>query len=111
MENLTNSLYFYAGYLIGRYKEQDKILDRKKQTFNNVELNFKKHSDRAETEMNGFLTLLSIVKKYKPFTACLFYKTTEEVMFVSLCEVQLSQEKIDNNWIEYKGEQNGLYNK
>jgi hypothetical protein len=104
MENSTNALYFYAGYLIGRYKEQDETLDRKKQLFNNVELNFKRHSDRAEAEIDGFLTLLSIVKKYKPFTAYLFYKTTKENLFISLCEVQLSQEKIDNNWIEYKGD-------
>ena len=111
MENSTNSLYFYDGYLIGRYKEQDETLDRKKQIFNDVALNFVRHSDRAEAEQEGFLTLLSIIKKYKPFMAYLFYKITEEKMFVCLCEVQLSQEKVDNNWIEYKGEQNGLYNK
>jgi membrane-anchored protein YejM (alkaline phosphatase superfamily) len=111
MEDSTNALYFYAGYLIGRYKEQDETLDRKKQLFNDVELSFTRHLDRAEAEQECFSTLLSIIKKYKPFMAYLFYKITEEKKFVCLCEVQLYQEKVDNNWIEYKGEQNGLYNK
>lgn len=103
MENSTNPLYFYAGYLIGRYKEQDETLDKEKQIFSNVELIFTRHSDRAEVEQEIFETLLSVVKKYKPSMAYLFYKATEEKMFISLCEVHLSQEKIDNNWIEYKG--------
>lgn len=104
MEDTTKALYFYAGYVIGMYKEQDNSLDRKKQMFNNVEISFAKHSEREETERKALMDLLAIIKKYKPFMACLYYKITDENRLVSLCEIQLSQEKVDNNWIEYKGE-------
>lgn len=106
MEDITKALYFYAGYLIGMYKEQDNSLDRKKQMFNNVEISFTKHSDREREELDALMNLLAIIKKYKPFMACLYYKITDKERLVSLCEVQVSQEKVDNNWIEYKGEQN-----
>jgi hypothetical protein len=104
MADTTNALYFYAGYIIGMYKEQDNSLDRKKQLFNNVEINFTKHPDREKEELNALMDLLAIIKKYKPSMACLYYKITNENRLVSLCEIQLSQEKIDDNWIEYKGE-------
>lgn len=104
MKDTTNALYFYAGYIIGMYKEQDNSLDRKKQLFNNIEISFAKHSEREEAERKALMDLLAIIKKYKPFMACLYYKITDEKRLVSLCEVQLSQEKIDNDWIEYKGE-------
>lgn len=104
MEDITKALYFYAGYIIGMYKEQDRSLDRKKQMFNNVEVSFAKHSDREKAESDALMILLAIIKKYKPFMACLYYKITDEKRMVSLCEVQLSQEKVDNDWIEYKGE-------
>ena len=107
MEDTTKALYFYAGYIIGLYKEQDNSLDRKKQMFNNVEISFTKHSNREREEMEALMDLLAIIKKYKPFMACLYYKVTYDKRLVSLCEVQISQEKVDNNWIEYKGEQNG----
>lgn len=104
MTDTTNALYFYAGYIIGMYKEQDNSLDRKKQMFNNVEINFTKHPNREKEELNALMDLLAIIKKYKPSMACLYYKITDENRLVSLCEIQLSQEKIDDNWIEYKGE-------
>lgn len=104
MEDTTKTLYFYAGYIIGMYKEQDNSLDRKKQLFNNVEVDFAKHSGREKAELDALMNLLAIIKKHKPFMACLYYKITDEKNMVSLCEVQLSQEKVDNDWIEYKGE-------
>lgn len=104
MEDTANALYFYAGYIIGMYKEQDKSLDRKKQMFNNVEIGFERHFNQEKEEL---MNLLAIIKKYKPFMACLYYKITDKERLVSLCEVQVSQEKVDNDWIEYKGEQNG----
>lgn len=107
MGETTKALYFYAGYIIGMYKEQDNSLDRKKQMFNNVEICFTKHSDREREELNALMELLAIIEKYKPNLACLYYKTTDKNRLVSLCEIQLSQEKVDNNWIEYKGDRNG----
>lgn len=107
MEDTTKALYFYAGYIIGMYKEQDKFIRQKELMFNNVEISFAKHSDREREELDALMDLLAIIKKYKPFIACLYYKITDKERLVSLCEVQASQEKVDNNWIEYKGEQNG----
>jgi RNA polymerase-binding transcription factor DksA len=60
------------------YKEQDNSLDRKKQMFNNVEINFTKHPDREKEELNALATSLSNPNANGTDDTAGTYKTLED---------------------------------